>query len=77
MWYNLKTIFLEKPMKHIFTRKQAIAIIHQVKNGITDVNIMASVETKNPLHKLSNEQLYSKLCEFMDADEIADVVDEV
>lgn len=62
-------------MKHIFTREQAIAIIYQAKNGITDINIMLKVDKKNSLYKLTNDNLLQTLCQFMNEEEIAGIVD--
>ncbi len=64
-------------MKDIFTRKQAVSIINQVKNGSTNVSFKTEVESNNPLFKLSNEQLFQKLCEFMEESSIAGVVEEI
>jgi hypothetical protein len=62
-------------MKHIFTRKQAVSIIHQVRNGVESPDLMAEVDLKHPLFKITNESLMDILCEFIDEENIAGVVD--
>jgi hypothetical protein len=63
-------------MKQIFTRTQAVSVLVQIKAKTQDIDIMAPVSAENKLFKLTNEELYSLLCKTIDADEIADVVDE-
>jgi hypothetical protein len=63
-------------MKQIFTRKQAVSVLVQVRNGTKDVDIYASVDPKHNLFKLSNDELFGKLSKIIDEDSIADVVDE-
>ncbi len=62
-------------MKHIFTRKQAISIIQQVRNGVESPDLMADVDLKNPLFKITNDDLMDILCELIDEENIAGIVD--
>ncbi|NCP98415.1 hypothetical protein GW796_00880 [archaeon] len=64
-------------MKQIFTKKQAVSILHQVKTGTSDVDLMAHVDSKNSLFKLSNDELHERLSKIIDEDSIAGVVDEI
>jgi hypothetical protein len=63
-------------MKQIFTRTQAVSVLVQIKNKTKDINIMAPVDSKHNLFKLTNSELFSRLSKHIDSDEIADVVDE-
>ncbi len=63
-------------MKQIFTRSQAVSVLVQIKAKVQDINIVAPVDPKDRLFKLTNEELYKLLCKTIDPDEIADVVDE-
>lgn len=63
-------------MKQIFTRTQAVSVLVQIKNKTGNINIMAPVDVKHNLFKLTNAELFSRLSQHINADEIADVVDE-
>jgi len=63
-------------MKQIFTRSQAVSVLVQIKAKVKEISIIAPVDKKDRLFKLSNEELYKLLCKTIDPDEVADVVDE-
>ncbi len=62
-------------MLRVLTKKQAVAILVQVENKISNIDIFYQVKENHKLFKLTNEELEKKLNNYME--DLAGVVDEV
>lgn len=62
--------------KHVFTKRQAISILDQVKTT-KEVDIFKPVDTQHKLFKLSCDDLEKELVRYLGANQIAGVVEEV
>lgn len=62
-------------MLRVLTKKQAVAILVQVENNISNIDIFYQVKENHKLFKLTNEELEKKLNNYME--DLAGVVDEV
>ena len=62
-------------MLRVLTKKQAVAILVQVENKISNIDIFYQVKENHKLFKLTNEELEKKLNKYME--DLAGVVDEV
>jgi hypothetical protein len=62
-------------MLRVLTKKQAVAILVQVENKISNIDIFYQVKESHKLFKLTNEELEKKLNNYME--DLAGVVDEV
>lgn len=62
-------------MLRVLTKKQAVAVLVQVENKISNIDIFYQVKENHKLFKLTNEELEKKLNNYME--DLAGVVDEV
>lgn len=62
-------------MLRVLTKKQAVAILVQVENKVSNIDIFYQVKENHKLFKLTNEELEKKLNNYME--DLAGVVDEV
>mgnify|MGYP003533191658 FL=1 len=62
-------------MLRVLTKKQAVAILVQVENKISNIDIFYQVKENHKLFTLTNEELEKKLNNYME--DLAGVVDEV
>ena len=62
-------------MLRVIKKKQAVAILVQVENKISNIDIFYQVKENHKLFKLTNEELEKKLNKYME--DLAGVVDEV
>ena len=62
--------------KHVFTKKQAVSILDQVKTT-KEVDIFKPVDAQHKFFKLSCDDLEKELTRYLGANQVAAVVEEL